>query len=173
MSATTTTRRPKAVRNAVSAAAPARTDTAVGAKSRGRWFNVIALIVLIVFAVLWLLPSLFALKTALTENSTSALGAGPIISSFSPTLHSFASLFGAGDIWNWYIASGITSVITSVLTVFLASRAAVALPRRQFRRRNVVFLLIILGLMIPTQVLVVPIFQELGALNLLNAYWGV
>jgi multiple sugar transport system permease protein len=173
LSTTTTTRRPKAVRNAVSAAAPARTDTAVGAKSRGRWFNIIALIVLIVFAVLWLLPSLFALKTALTDNSTSALGAGPIIASFSPTLHSFASLFGAGDIWNWYIASGITSVITSVLTVFLASMAAFALSRLQFRGSNVVFLLIILGIMIPTQVLVVPIFQELGAANLLNTYWGV
>ena len=34
-------------------------------------------------------------------------------------------------------------------------------------------LLIVLGIMIPTQVLVVPIFQELGAVNLLNTYWGV
>ncbi len=173
MSTTTTTRRPNAVRKAVSGAAPARTAVATDSRRRDRLFSVIALIVLIVFAVLWLVPSLFALKTALTDNGTSALGAGPIIASFSPTLHSFASLFGAGDIWNWYIASGITSVITSVLTVFLASMAAFALSRLQFRGRNIVFLLIVLGIMIPTQVLIVPIFQMLGSVNLLNTYWGV
>jgi multiple sugar transport system permease protein len=169
----TTTRRPNGVKNAVSAAAPARTAATTDTRRSGRAFNVIALIVLIVFAALWLVPSLFALKTSLTDNGTSALGAGPILSSFNPTLHSFASLFAAGDIWNWYIASGITSVVTAVLTVFFASMAAFALSRLQFRGRNITYLLIVLGIMIPTQVLVVPIFQELGAVNLLNTYWGV
>jgi multiple sugar transport system permease protein len=174
MSTTTTTeKRPNAVRKAVSGAAPARSATATDTRGRERAFNIIALVVLIVLAVLWLIPSLFALKTALTDNGTSALGAGPIISSFSPTLHSFASLFGAGDIWNWYIASAITSIVTSALTVFFASMAAFSLSRLMFRGRNIVFLLILLGIMIPTQVLVVPIFQELGAANLLNTYWGV
>ncbi len=173
MSTTSTTSRPKTVRNAVSGAAPARTSSTTATKHSGRAFTVISLIVLIVFAILWLIPSLFALKTALTDNGTSALGAGPIIASFSPTLHSFSSLFGAGDIWNWYIASAITSVVTAALTVLFASMAAFALSRLQFRGRNVVFLLIVLGIMIPTQVLIVPIFQELGAVNLLNTYWGV
>jgi multiple sugar transport system permease protein len=173
MTSTSTTRQGSGVRNAVSAAAPARRAVATDTRRSGRAFNVIALIVLIVFAILWLIPSLFALKTSLTDNGTSALGAGPIISSFNPTLHSFAALFGAGDIWNWYIASGITSVITAVLTVFFASMAAFALSRLQFRGRNLTYLLIILGIMIPTQVLIVPIFQELGAANLLNTYWGV
>jgi multiple sugar transport system permease protein len=173
MTTTTTTRRPNAVRKAVSAAAPARSVATTATGGRDRVFNVVAMVVLIVFAVLWLVPSLFALKTALTDNGTSALGAGPIIASFSPTLHSFASLFQAGDIWNWYIASAITSVITAVLTVFFASMAAYALSRLRFAGRNTVFLLIVLGIMIPTQVLIVPIFQELGAANLLNTYWGV
>jgi multiple sugar transport system permease protein len=173
MTTTTTTRRPSAVRKAVSGAAPARAVATTEVRGRDRLFNVVAMIVLIVFAILWLIPSLFALKTALTDNGTSALGAGPIIASFSPTLHSFASLFQAGDIWNWYIASAITSVITAALTVFFASMAAYALSRFRFRGRNTVFLLIVLGIMIPTQVLIVPIFQELGAVNLLNTYWGV
>ena len=173
MTTTSTTRKPSAVRNAVSPAAPARVATATTTKRSDRVFNVVALVVLVVLAVLWLIPSLFALKTSLTDNGTAALGAGPIISSFSPTLHSFASLFNAGDIWNWYIASGITSVLTTVLTVLFASMAAFALSRLQFRGRNLVFLLIVLGIMIPTQVLIVPIFQMLGSVDLLNTYWGV
>ena len=63
MTATPTTRRPTGVRNAVSAAAPARRAvTAMDAHRSGRVFTVVALIVLIVFAVLWLVPSLFALR---------------------------------------------------------------------------------------------------------------
>lgn len=155
----------------ISAAAP----PARGARPAvsGRTFNIVAGIVLIVFAIIWLIPSLFALKTSLVENGTASLGASAILQDFSPTLHSYASLFNAGYIWNWYLASGITSVITAALTVLFASMAAYSLSRLRFRGNNFVMLLIVLGIMIPTQVLIVPIFQELGAANLLNTYWSV
>jgi len=169
MSTTTAPRRrPK---SPISAAAPAASGSRVGVS--GRTFTIVSAIVLVVFAIVWLIPSLFALKTSLSDNGTAALGASAILSNWNPTLHSYAALFQAGDIWNWYLASGVTSVITAVLTVFFASMAAFALSRLQFRGRNLVFLLVILGIMIPTQVLIVPIFQELGAINLLNTYWSV
>ena len=139
----------------------------------GRTFTIVSWIVLMVFAVLWLIPSLFALKTSLTDNGVAAIGASAILQNWNPTLYSYATLLGSGDIWNWYVASAITSVITAVLTVLFASMAAYALSRLHFRGSNLVLLLIILGIMIPTQVLIVPIFQELNALNLLNTYWSV
>jgi multiple sugar transport system permease protein len=138
-----------------------------------RTFTIVAAVILIVFAIVWLIPSLFALKTSLSDNGTAALGATAILSNWNPTLHSYSALFQAGDIWNWYLASGVTSIITAALTVLFASMAAFALSRLAFRGNNLVLLLVILGIMIPTQVLVVPIFQELGAINLLNTYWSV
>src|SRR5699024_2988554 len=36
-----------------------------------------------------------------------------------------------------------------------------------------IYLMIVIGLMIPTQVLIVPLFQELRVLQLLNTYWAV
>src|SRR4051812_20935599 len=105
----------------ISAAAPASTVTRPA--TSGRTFNIVAGIVLVVFAIVWLIPSLFALKTSLVENGTASLGASAILKDFNPTLHSYASLFNAGYIWNWYLASGITSVITAALTVFFASMA--------------------------------------------------
>ena len=169
--ATSTTSRP--VRNAISAAAPPRAVPKAHRDTSGRVLTIVSSVVLVVFAVLWLVPSLFALKTALTANAVSALGAQRILTDANPTLHSFGTLFAAGDIWNWYIASGITSVVTSVLTVLFASMAAFALSRLVFRGRDVSLLLILVGIMIPTQVLIVPIFQILGATNLLNTYWAV
>ena len=159
-------------RSYISGAAPAPT-IATTARTSGRGFRVVSTIVLVVFAIIWLIPSLFALKTSLTDNGTAALGASAILKDWNPTLHSFASFFQAGDIWNWYIASGVTSIITALLTVFFASLAAFALSRLRFRGRNLTYLLVILGIMIPTQVLIVPIFQMLNAMSLLNTYWSV
>lgn len=168
----TTTPAPRArTKSSISAAAPAATAAPGGIS--GRTFNIVAGIVLVVFAIVWLIPSLFALKTSLSDNGTAALGATSILSTWNPTLHSYAALFQAGDIWNWYLASGITSVVTAILTVLFTSMAAFALSRLKFRGQNLAFLLIILGIMIPGQVLIVPIFQELGAVNLLNTYWSV
>ncbi|MFK4788742.1 carbohydrate ABC transporter permease [Microbacterium sp. ZW T5_56] len=161
---------PRKRRDGISAAAP---GSRVRKPVNGRTFNRVAAVVLVIFSVIWLIPSLFALKTALTDNGTAAIGASAILSDWNPTLYSFSTLLGSGDIWNWYLSSAITSVVTSALTVLLASMAAYALSRLKFRGSNIVLLLIVLGIMIPGQVLIVPIFQELNALGLLNTYWSV
>jgi len=158
-------------RAGISAAAPAARGQYP--QRSGRGFNIVAGVVLGVFAVIWLIPSLWAIKTSLTDNATAALGASAILKDSSPTLHSYATLLQAGDIWNWYLASAITSVITVILTVLFASMAGYVLSRMKFRGRRLVFILMLGGIMVPGQVLVVPIFQILGAVNLLNTYWAV
>jgi multiple sugar transport system permease protein len=84
--------------------------------------------VLVFCAVVWLIPSLWAVKTSLTSNSTSAVGAGPILTDWSLTLDSYTTLLSESDLWNWYLASAITSVMTVLLVVVFASMAAYALP---------------------------------------------
>lgn len=157
----------------VSAAAPPPREVQQKESSGVRTFNILSLVFLGLFAVLWLIPLLFSLKTSLTPNSTAALGADAILRDANPTLASYVTLLRAGDIWNWYLASTITSVVTVVLTVVFASMAGYALSRLKFRGRNLVFLLMLLGIMVPGQVLIVPIFEQLNAVNLLNTYWAV
>jgi multiple sugar transport system permease protein len=103
----------------------------------------------------------------------SAVGAGPILKDWNLTLASYAQLLSTGDLWNWYLASAITSVVTVFLTVVFGSMAAYALSRLEFKGRRLVFLLMIGGIMIPPQVLIVPVFLELNLVGLLNTYWAV
>jgi multiple sugar transport system permease protein len=160
----------------ISAAAPAATapDTAPNqSRASGRAFTIVSWTLLIIFSVLWLLPSLWAIKTSLTPNEVSALGAGPILKDWQLTLEPYATILSGGDIWNWYLASAFTSVVTVVLTVLFASMAAYAISRLRFRGRNVVFALMLGGIMIPPQVLIVPVFEQLNIVGLLNTYWAV
>jgi multiple sugar transport system permease protein len=167
------TTNPPRRRSAVSGAAPPRQTNKPKAKEGAGVFNVTTTVLLCLFATAWLIPSLFALKTSITPNDKAALGAEAILKDHSPTFESYRTLFAAGDIWNWYVASAVTSVVTVVLTVLFASMAAYALSRLRFRGRRLVFVLTILGIMVPGQVLVLPIFQELNAAHLLNTYWAV
>ncbi len=160
----------------VSAAAPppARSGSGGGrVQQDSRSFTIISRVLLIFFALLWLVPTLWAIRTSLVSNATASLGASAVLTDTSPTLHSYSVLLQSGDIWNWYMSSAITSVATVALTVLFASMAGFALSRMVFRGRKVVFILMIIGIMVPTQVLVVPIFRELSAMHLLNTYWSV
>ena len=159
-------------RSGISAAAPAARTAKVSANG-GKNFNRIAAVVLGVFAVIWLIPSLWAIKTSFTDNAVSALGTQAILKDVNPTLASYSSLLGGGDLWNWYLASFITSTLSAALVVVFASMAAFAISRMRFRGRNVVFVLLLAGIMVPADVLIIPIFQLLNSVGLLNTYWAV
>ena len=160
----------------ISAAAPAAVNPNTDpnqSKASSRAFTIISWALLLVFAALWLIPSLWAIKTSFTPNEVSALGTGPILRDWNLTVASYATILGGGDIWNWYLASAFTSVVTVILTVIFASMAAYAISRLRFRGRRLVFALMLGGIMIPPQVLIVPVFEQLNLVGLLNTYWAV
>jgi multiple sugar transport system permease protein len=137
---------------------------------RTRLFNATCVGVLIAFAAIWLVPLLWALDTAIKPNAETT---NPTWRIENPTLESFRTLLEQGDILNWYAASFITSTLTAIGTVLTASLAAFALSRMRFRYRWVIFWFVLIGIMIPNQVLIVPQFREFQAVNLLNTYWAV
>lgn len=155
-------------------AAPARSTRGAAASydSRNRLFNRVCLVVLILFSIMWLIPLLWGVDTAIKPNEeTTKVPTTWFID--NPTLESFRSTLAQGDIWKWYMSSFITSIAISVATVITASMAAYALSRLRFRGRSLVFIFVLAGIMIPGQVLIVPLFREFDTLHLLNTYWAV
>ncbi|SNY24643.1 carbohydrate ABC transporter permease [Paractinoplanes atraurantiacus] len=137
---------------------------------RQKLFNRICFGVLIAFALLWLVPLAWAVDTALKPNAETTQTTWLID---NPTFAAFQRVLEDTAILNWFGASLITATLTSVGTVITASLAAFAVSRLRFRFRNLVFWIILAGIMIPGQVLIVPQFREMDALGLLNTYWAV
>jgi multiple sugar transport system permease protein len=138
--------------------------------ARTRLFNWICAIVLIIFALIWLVPVLWALDTALKPNEETTRTTWLIE---NPTFDAFGRVLRDTDILRWFGSSVTIAIITTVGTVFTASMAAYALSRMRFRYRNLVFWGILAGIMIPGQVLIVPQFREMDTFNLLNTFWAV
>jgi multiple sugar transport system permease protein len=153
-----------------------QTTTEAGAQRRDRFLSWLAFGVLLVAAIIWLIPLLWAVDTALKpEDQTTTIPITWIpeggLSGF--TLESFWQVLTAGGLLRWYFNSALTSSIITVAVVLLTSLAAFGLSRVPFRGRTVLFWVIIAGLMIPPQILIVPLFMEMDALGFVDTYQGI
>ena len=142
------------------------------AQRKRRRANGTAFGVLIVLALIWLIPILWALDTALKpESETTAIPVSWLASHF--TLQAFATTLATTSLPTWYFNSILTSAIISAVTVLFASMAAFAFSRVPFTGRNTLFWIILAGIMVPGQILIVPLFSMMQSLNLVDTYWGI
>jgi multiple sugar transport system permease protein len=85
----------------------------------------------------------------------------------------YRTLFRALPFWRIVANSLALATVSTVLLVTTSAMAAYAFARIEFRGKNVVFVCYLATLMVPMQVLVVPLFIEMRAFNLIDTYAGV
>ena len=138
----------------------------------GKAFNRLAATCVTLFALIWLVPFLWALITSLRPNEEiAAHPTTPWSSNWNLDAYRFA--WNSSPLGWWYVNSFIISTLTVIFTVFVCSLAAFGLVHTNFRGKYAVFALILAGLMLPTEALVLPQFMEFRALGLLGTYWAV
>ena len=154
-------------------AKPPQATTEAGTQRRARFMSWLAFGVLIVAAILWLIPLLWAVDTALKPEAQTTTVPITWIPEGGFTFESFWQVLTAGGLVRWYWNSALTSSIITAAVLLLTSLAAFGLSRVPFRGRTVVFWVIIAGLMIPPQILIVPLFMEMDALGFVDTYQGI
>lgn len=77
------------------------------------------------------------------------------------------------NLWRPIVNSIIVTVIQTSLNVLLAALAAYPLARMKFRGRSTLFVLILATLMVPEQVIVIPLFVTIIDLNLADTLIAV
>ncbi|MDQ0257363.1 arabinosaccharide transport system permease protein [Evansella vedderi] len=130
-------------------------------------FAVVAFIAL--FPLLNLILASFRPSTELMRNGISLV--------FDPstiTLDNFIYIFTeARSYWQWYGNSLIISAVIIVTSLFFSSMVGYALAVYEFKGRNVFFVLVLFILMVPFEILMLPLFQLMIDLQLINTYTAV
>jgi multiple sugar transport system permease protein len=135
-------------------------------------FNRLAATCVTLFALIWLVPFVWAVLTSLRPNEEiAAHPTRPWSSNFSLDAYSYA--WDTQPMGWWYVNSFIISTLAVIFAVVVCSMVAFALVHLDFWGKYAVFALILAGLMLPTEALVLPQFMEFRALNLLGTYWAV
>ena len=134
-----------------------------------------AILVLTTGVLLILLP-IYWLLVASTKNTSTLFGNNTFLptttSNILPNLRTLFSTEG-GAYGRWYINSVIYATTTAGLTTYLCTLTGMAIGKFDFRGRKALIGLVIGSLMIPTTVLIVPLFVLEHDLRLTNTYQGV
>ena len=89
------------------------------------------------------------------------------------TLENYFDSLGHGNFPLYFCNTLFVSVVSTIITVLINIMAGYALAKYVFPLRNVIFTVMIATLMIPLQVIMIPIFLQLKSFGLLNNLWGI
>lgn len=130
-------------------------------------------LVLVFFAVIFVGPFLWLLSTAVKSPSENIFSYPPRLIPEAFTLNNFVEVWNAIPLGRYFINSTIIAAISIILNLVFASLAAYPLARLDFKGKNLIFYLILSTMMIPFQVIMIPIFIICMKLNITNTYIGV
>lgn len=129
-------------------------------------------ILLSIGLIIMLYPFLWMLITSFKREAD--------IRSFPPTLFSVNYTFeNYINIWRripfllYYRNTIIFASCVTMCSIILDSMAGYSFARIDFKGKNILFVFVLLTLMIPFQVIMVPLYSELFHLKLLNSYLGL
>lgn len=130
-----------------------------------RWQLLITLL-LLTSALVVLLPLVVVFWTSLTPAS--AISTGFLAS--IPTLDNYQEAWRRGNFLLAFANSTLVALAVTGLQIITSALAGYALARLNFRSRQGILLIILATLVIPFQILVIPIFLVLKWGNLINTY---
>jgi arabinosaccharide transport system permease protein len=90
------------------------------------------------------------------------------------TFNNYKMLFFEGKKYlYWYRNSLIITALHTILTLFFTSMVGYGLAVYNFKGRNLIFIIVLLVMMVPIEILLLPLYKLMIALNLIDTYMGV
>lgn len=129
-------------------------------------------LILGIAAAVLVYPFLYMLSTSFKTRSL-VLGAPLDLIPSNPTLDNYAQALGANNFGRYFLNSAMVAVVSTALIVALSSMMAYAFSRLTFPGKRVLFTAIVVGLAIPTMMLIIPQFLLARDLHLLNSLQGL
>ena len=136
------------------------------------FFRVIHYAIMGMITVLMLMPIGWMLGTSMRQSKESFV----LPPSFWPTqfnLDNFKQVFHAIPILKFAWNSLFITFLAAAFMVLFTSMAAYAFARINFKGKNILFIFMLAGLMIPVQSIIVPVFLIIRKLNLIDTKWAL
>jgi putative chitobiose transport system permease protein len=120
-----------------------------------------------------LFPLLWLIGTSFKSPTEDIFSFPPQILPTQPTFENFVTVWQTEPFGQYLINSAIVAILTVSLNLFFCALAAYPLARLQFRGREIIFALILATIMIPFQIVMIPLYILAVNLGLRNSYLGI
>ena len=138
--------------------------------------RVLIALLLILAGALLMMPFYFMFLSSL-KPGTEILRLGlsfkfdPGVSSF--TNYAALNTYRDGIYWKWYQSSLVIMVLQTSVGLFFSSIVGYALAMYHFKGRRAVDILVLILLMMPFEILILPMYRTLMRIKLMDSYFGV
>ncbi|MFL6161353.1 MAG: carbohydrate ABC transporter permease [Jatrophihabitantaceae bacterium] len=139
---------------------------------RRRTTSAVRYLVLIVGAVLMVLPLVYMLSTSF-KSQTYVLTIPPQFIPHPATTTNYSQAWTGDNFSRYFLNSVFVAVVSTALSLLLSSMMAYAFARFRFPGRELLFKMLLLGLMIPAMMLIIPQFVLAKYLHLIDSMAGL
>lgn len=131
-----------------------------------KYFLLGALLLVVLFPLIWLIAGSFKVEKQILAYPPTILGT-------KHSLKSFIRIFTSIPMGTYLKNTVIFAFSSTALSLLFDSMAGYAFARLKFKGKNFLFIAVLLTMMVPFQVMMIPLFLESHILGLLNTYPGL
>jgi ABC-type glycerol-3-phosphate transport system permease component len=135
-------------------------------------FKILSYTILVLGLVIVAIPFWYMISTAF-KPQTMVFELPPQIWPNPSTLNNFIKALTTDKFGLYFLNSTKVTIISTLSTVLISSMLAFAFARLNFRFKEPLFYLLLLGMMVPPVMLIIPQFVISHWLNLYNNLWGL
>lgn len=130
-------------------------------------------LLLIILAVIWIVPIITLIFTAIKSKQDFISGLGLFQMPKKPAWDNFVNAMIKGRLFQYMKNDLIISLLKVPLGIFISSMAAFAMTRLRLKHATGWFIFFLIGMMLPMQIALVPINIVYNKLHLINTYFGL
>lgn len=144
-------------------------------KRKNSLISVLLMIFFIAVAVITLLPlALLAVSSLRPGSDLMRYGLNFSIDWANANLHEYQMLFsGQNNYFVWYRNSLVITVVQVTLALLLSACVGYGFAMYDFKFKNAIFVCVLLVMMVPTEVILLPLYRLISGMKLTNSMWGV
>ena len=144
-------------------------------KMKSRKMTVFLIVFFIIVAVITLLPlALLAVSSLRPGSDLMRYGLNFNIDWATASLNEYKMLFsGQNNYFIWYKNSLLITVVQVGLSLFLSACVGYGFAMYDFKGKNIIFACVLLVMMVPTEVILLPLYRLITGMHLINNMWGI
>ena len=142
-------------------------------RSRALATNALQLALLVLLALAMLVPLLWLVSTSLKGPAENIFTSPPALLPSQPSFEAYGRLFRDNPMLTYLLNSTIVSGLAVIANLVFCSLAAYPLARMRFAGRGLVLALVVATILIPFQVVMIPLYLLMVQVGLRNTLWAL
>lgn len=135
-----------------------------------RWLlNIVALLL----ALLFVFPLVWMLLVSLKPDGSTVYSLSDWVDWSGLHTDNYAKVIRDSQILRWTWNSVVIGFLTTTIAILFSSLAAFSFSKLPFKTRGVFFVLIASGLLIPTEAILIPLYETALHLKLIDNIWAI